>query len=58
MGLWRSEKIEYNIKKAPNKKLSTILSENFEKIISKTNNISIGTDTWVVLLFNLCHKKI
>ena len=38
------EEIENNIKKDPNKKLSTILSEIFDKIVSKTNNIPIGTD--------------
>lgn len=51
------EEIDKICNKEPNKMLSNIISDIFNQIISKTNNIPIGTDNMSCIVIQFCNKR-
>ena len=51
------EEIEKNIRMNPRKKLSDIIAEIFDKLVSKTNNIPIGTDNMSCIIVQFVNSN-
>ena len=51
------EEIEKNIRMNPKKKLSDIIAEIFDKLVSKTNNIPIGTDNMSCIIVQFVNSN-